>query len=59
MTTVVKIIEKRVENIYESRANIKVCTKLSQSVKHTFTELVEVTDLIRNLKRQFVGGKKF
>ena len=42
MTTVVKMVEKRVENIEEIRAYIKVRTKLCHSVIQIFTELGEV-----------------
>ena len=42
MTTFAKMIGKRVENIEEIRAYIKVRTKLGHSVKQIFTELGEV-----------------
>ena len=52
MTTVVKMVGKRVENIEEIRAYIKVRTKLGHSVKQIFM------GLIRYLMRQFVGGDR-
>lgn len=42
MTTVVKMIEKQVENIEETRGCIKILTKLGHLVMQIFTELGEV-----------------
>ena len=58
MTTVVKMVGKRVENIEEIRAYIKVRTKLGHSAMQIFFELKKFMSLIRYLMRQFVGGER-
>ena len=52
------MVGKRVENIEEIRAYIKVHTKLVHSVMQIFTELGEVYGSDRYLMRQFVGGER-
>lgn len=52
------MIGKRVENIEEIRADIKVSTKLGHSIIQIFTESGEVFGLIKYLIRQFVGKER-
>lgn len=49
------MVGKRIVNIDEIIAFIKVCTKLGHSIMQMFTELEEVMGPIRYLIRQFVG----
>lgn len=63
MTTVVRMVGKRVENVEEIRAYIKVRTKLGHSVKQIFTELGEVYgsdkvsyETVRRWRQKFLTG---
>lgn len=47
LTTVVKMIEKRVEIIEENRASINVCTKLGQLVKEILLNCGKFMGLIK------------
>ena len=60
------MVGKRVENIEEIRAYIKVCWKLNHSVKQTFTELGEVYgsdkvsfEAVCRWRKKFLTGTEF